>query len=510
MDLDSILTRAAGGLANIDRQLAVVSQNVSNAGTAGYSREIGTQTSVTADGLGMRVRAGITTRALNAPLQASVTLQGAAVAGLQTRQAALQGIDSVQGTTGGGQDLASLVGRLQDSFTALQTNPSSQTQQSAVIAAAGNLAGQVRSLAGAVGNARQDAQDGAVRNVATLNATLAGIGALSSQIVAQQASGMSAADLENQRDALVSTLSAIVPVRSAIQSNGDLMLVTSSGLTLPTHGSATPFALASATVGPNATYPDSAVPGVMLGNQDVTAQISGSGGQLGANLTLRDATLPAYQGTLDEFAQTLATRFSNQGLTLFSNAGGAVPTAAGSPAQDGYVGFANSVQVNPAVLAAPALVRDGTDAIAGSAGGASAFTPNPSGGPAGFTGLIGRVLTFALGTQVQSGVAQSAAAGSGLGPSGDQSSGFTPPAALQSYAATLVGGMAQDSAVTATSLGTEQALQTSLQGKLTAADGVNIDTEMSNMVVLQNAYGANVKVVGAVQSMWTTLMGMVR
>jgi len=508
MDLDSILTRAAGGLANIDRQLAVVSQNVSNAGTAGYSREIGTQTSVTADGLGMGVRTGIATRALDAPLQASVTLQSAAVAGLQTRQAALQGIDSVQGTTGGGQDLASLVGRLQDSFTALQTDPSSQTQQSAVIAAAGNLAGQVRSLAGAVGDARQDAQDGAVRNVATLNATLAGIGAISSQIVAQQASGMSTADLENQRDAPVNTLSAIVPVRSAIQSNGDLMLVTGGGLTLPTHGSATPFALASATVGPNATYPDSAVPGVMLGHQDVTAQFGG--GQLGANLTLRDATLPAYQGTLDEFAQTLATRFSNQGLALFSNAGGVVPTAAGSPTQAGYVGFANSVQVNPAVSAAPSLVRDGTDAIAGSAGGASAFMPNPSGGPAGFTGLISRVLTFALGAQVQSGVAQPAAAGSGLGPSGDQFSGFTPPAALGSYAATLVGGMAQDSTATTTSLGTEQALQTSLQGKLTAADGVNMDTEMSNMVVLQNAYGANAKVVGAVQSMWTTLMGMVR
>ena len=510
MDLDSILTRATGGLANINQQLAVISQNVSNAGTAGYSREIGTQTSVTADGIGMGVRTGVTTRALNAPLQASVTLQSAAVAGLQTRQAALQGIDSVQGTTGGGHDLASLVGALQDSFTALQTDPSSQTQQSAVVTAAGNLAGQVRSLAAAVGSARQGAQDSAVSEVTTLNATLAGIGAISDQIVAQQASGMSSADLENQRDALVGTLSAIVPVRSAVQSNGDLMLVTSSGLTLPTHGSATPFSLAAATVGPNATYPDSTVPGVMLGSQDVTAQLSSDGGgRLGANLTLRDATLPAYQGTLDEFAQTLATRFSAQGLTLFSSADGSVPTATGSPTQAGYVGFANGIQVSPVVAAAPALVRDGTAAVAGSASGASAFTPNPGGGPAGFTGLISRVLSFALGTQVQSGVAQAAAAGSGLGPSGNQSSGFTPPAALESYAATLVGGMAQDSAATTTSLGTEQALQTSLQGKLTAADGVSIDTEMSNMVVLQNAYGANAKVVGAVQAMWTTLMAMV-
>ncbi len=512
MSLNSILSNAAGGLANIDRQLGVVGQNVSNAGTVGYSREIGTQSSVTAGGVGMGVRTGLTQRAVNASLQSGVTLQSAAVSGLQTRQAALQAIDSVQGATGQGQDLASLVGALGDSFTALQGDPSSQAQQSAVVTAAGQLAGQVRALAGAVGTARQDAQDAAVGEVASLNATLSGIGRISNQIMSQRAAGQSTADLENQRDALVGTLSSLVPVRSAVQGNGDLLLVTTSGVTLPTHSTSGPFSLAQATMGPGVTYPNAAVPAVMLGNQDVTRQLTADGtdggGQLGANLRLRDVTLPSYQGTLDEFAHTLAGRFDAQGLTLFTDAAGTVPAASGGAAQAGYVGFANTVQVNPAVAATPALVRDGTSAVAGSAGGASAFTPNPT-GAAGFTGMIARVLDFALGTQAQAGVAQPAPSGSGLGPAGDQSSGFTPPAGLGAFAGALVGAMAQDSAATTTDLGTEQGLQTSLQGKLTAADGVNVDTEMSNMVVLQNAYGANAKVISAVQSMWTTLLGMV-
>jgi flagellar hook-associated protein 1 FlgK len=35
---------------------------------------------------------------------------------------------------------------------------------------------------------------------------------------------------------------------------------------------------------------------------------------------------------------------------------------------------------------------------------------------------------------------------------------------------------------------------------------VNIDTEMSNMIQLQNAYGANAKVISTVQAMWTQLL----
>jgi len=414
---------------------------------------------------------------------------------------------------GKGQDLASLVGSLQDSFTTLQGDPASQPQQSAVAAAAGNLAGQVRALATAVGAARQDAQDGAATEIASLNAGLSGIGKLSDQIVGLRAAGQSTADLENQRDALVGQLAAIVPVRGATQGNGDLLLVTAGGVTLPIHAATGPFSLAAATVGPGVTYPSAAVPGVMLGNTDVTAQLraggASGGGQLGANLQLRDATLPAYQGTLDEFAHTLASRFDAQGLTLFTNSSGTVPAATGGSTQAGYVGFANTIQVNPAISAAPALIRDGTRAVAGSAAGASAFTPNPS-RAAGFTGTIVRVLDFALGAQAQAGVAQPGAAGGGLGPNGDQSSGFTPPAGIGAFAASLVGNMAQDSAATTGNLGTEQGLQTSLQGKLTAADGVSVDAEMSNMLVLQNSYGANAKVVTAVQSLWTTLLGMVQ
>ena len=89
MSLDGALSIATGGLANVNRQMALVSQNVANASTPGYAAEIATQTQLTADGEGLGVHSGPAIRNLDTMLQAEVFSQNATVAGLQTRQTAL-------------------------------------------------------------------------------------------------------------------------------------------------------------------------------------------------------------------------------------------------------------------------------------------------------------------------------------------------------------------------------------------------------------------------------------
>lgn len=508
MSLDASLAIAGSGLANVNRQMAVVSQNVANASTPDYVREVSTQTSLVASGLGMGVRTGQVQRALDAALQTALFQQNGAVAGLQTRQAALAAIDSVQGTPGQGNDLASLLGRLQDGLSSLAGDPSNVTQQAAVVGNAAALTRQINALSTAYTEGRNAAQAGIVAGVDTLNTTLARIGGLSDQIVQLRALGQNTADVENQRDAAVNQLSGLLEVRGLAQANGDLLLVTASGLSLPTHAATPPFATSAATLGAGSFAPGGGVPAITLRGQDVTARLVG--GMLGANITLRDATLPAGQAQLDEFAQTLSERFAQQGLRLFSDASGTVPARTGTPAQGGYVGYAAAIQVNPAVAASPSLVRDGTETVTGSPTGASAFTPNPLGGPAGFTGLIQRVLNFALGAEAQAGVGQPAPATTGLGPSGGLSAPYAPPATLASFATAMVAAEAQDSAAATTALGNETAVQTALQGKFTSASGVSMDTEMSTMIQLQGSYGANAKLISAVQAMWNQTLQMVQ
>ncbi len=179
-------------------------------------------------------------------------------------------------------------------------------------------------------------------------------------------------------------------------------------------------------------------------------------GQLGANITLRDTTLPTYQAELDEFSQNMAGHFAAQGLTLFTDPQGNVPSGGGTPVQSGYVGFAAEIQVNPAVKADPSLVRDGTTAIAGSPTGAAAFTPNPAGGPAGFTTLIANILNYTFGADAQSGVPQPAANTTGLGATGTLTAPFSTPVTLGAFATAITGAEANDSASTTSQLTTEQ------------------------------------------------------
>jgi flagellar hook-associated protein 1 len=495
--ISAALSIATGGLANINSQLALVSQNVANASTPGYSAEIATQQSLAADGVGLGVRTGPATRDVDTALQAEVFSQNATVAGLQTRQNALQAIDAVQGTPGQGSDIASLIGDLQNQFSTLLNDPSSQPQQSQVVSAATTLAQGINTLSHAYGTERQTAQDNIVAEVTTLNSTLGSIGGLSDQIVELKAERQSTADLENQRDAAVATLSQLVNVKVLEQPNGDVLITTTAGLTLPTHGTTNPLSTNDVNVGPGSYYPNGGIPAITIGGVDVTSQLQG--GQIGANIVLRDTTLPTDQAELDEVAQNLAGRFQDAGLTLFSDPTGAVPSPTLSPpppVQQPYVGFAGIIQVNPLVKATPSMVRDGD---------------NPPVTPlAGSTAIIQTVLNSTFGADQPSGVPWPASNTIALGSAGNLNAPYVSPPTLGQLASTMVTAQSQDSATTTSQLSTEQAVQTTLSTKLSSESGVDMDTEMSNMIQLQNAYGANARVIAAVQSMWTQLLSSVQ
>ena len=107
------------------------------------------------------------------------------------------------------------------------------------------------------------------------------------------------------------------------------------------------------------------------------------GGQIGADITLRDTTLPTDQAELDEFAYGVSSRFAAQGLTLFTDPSGNVPSGGGTPAQAGYVGFAgdNPGQPSRHRRSVPGARRHQRHRRQPT--GAAAFTPNPQAGPNG-------------------------------------------------------------------------------------------------------------------------------
>jgi flagellar hook-associated protein 1 FlgK len=509
MSLNSALSIATSGLANINAQFVTMSQNVANVSTPGYTEETATQQSVTAAGVGMGVHTGITVRASNIALQTELAGQVSTSAGLTVTQTALQAIDGVLGTPGQGDDLGSVLGNLQDSFSTLLTDPSNQAQQSAVVNAATSLAQNINTISQTIGTQRQAAEDDLSDAVGTLNDTLSQIGQLNNEIVSGKQAGISTADLESQRDAAVQTLSGLISVTSVPLSNGSMQLIADGGMLLPTNPNAAAFSFQDGTTSPQTYYPDGGLSGITMNGQDVTAALTG--GRIGADIALRDTMLPTAQAELDEFSYSLASRFASQGLALFTDGQGNVPAASGSgAAQSGYVGFSNAIQVNPQIVANPSLIRDGTTAIAGSDTGASAFTPNPSGGPAGFTGLISRVLNYTFTDQAQAGVSQPAPVATGLGPDGNLSAPLAGVTTLSGFATTLVSGLSEQSASVTSNLTAANSMQATLSSQLNSETGVNLDTEMSKMLTLQNAYGANARVLNAVQTMFNAILEVVQ
>jgi len=231
---------------------------------------------------------------------------------------------------------------------------------------------------------------------------------------------------------------------------------------------------------------------------------------MAAAIELRDTTLPRMAAELDLSAAHAAARFEAQGLRLFTDAAGAVPDVTLPYAAGGMLGFAAAVGVNPAVAADPALVRDGTHAVPGAPGGATAFTPNPPGGLAGFATLLDRLLDFTFGAEVAAGVAHPAIPAAGLGPDGTLVSTLSGLATLEAHGSALVAAQSGARAEAEAGLERAGALRELLDARMQARSGVDLDREVAAMVELQRAYTVNARVVATVQAMWDALFGAVR
>ncbi len=509
MSLEAALITARSGLLHTQRSLAAAADDVANAGTAGHTDKTVAARAVQVDGQGIGVRSLAPTRDVDEALVAELDSRRAAAAGADARARLLEAIAAAHGTTEAGDGLGDLTAALHTGFEDLRANPSEAGRQTAVVQEATALALRLNGISAAIGDARQQAQDGIVTEVARINAALRDIADLTRRIRDQVALTGSAAALEDRRDQAIATLSESIEVKALKREDGGLVLVARNGLVLPLDTKADAFATADASLGPTAYHgAGGTIPGIMLGALDVTDALAG--GRLAEYVALRDTTLPRYQAEADLAAAHLAVRFDAVGLALFTDATGAVPDVTLPYAGGAMVGFAGTIRVNAAVEAAPALLRDGTHAVAGSPAGPSAFTPNPPGGPASFAALIDRVLAWTFGPEAQPGVAWGAIPAGGLGPDGTLASPFGAPPTLEGYAGLLTASQTADAAAARSAAGSAASMVDGLAARFAQRSGVDVDAEMSAMVTLQNAYAANARVMSTVQAMWDSLLGAVR
>ena len=467
--LTSVLSNAMTGLDAVQANLAVIGNNVANASTPGYTAKSLDQTALYAGNLADGVCTGVVTRSIDTALQASTWSAGSRVNQLTVRSEVLQAVDNTQGSPTGGTSLADAVSALQASFTTLQSDPSSQTSQQSVVAAAGTLATTINSTASTITSQRNGVQSQIVTAVGSLNSALTTVDSTTKQIIAATASGGSTAALEDQRDQALQTISGLLNVSYSEQPNGNISILGQNGLSIPLDAT---FSTQSAILTPSSTYTTggSSVPPILLNSSnpnvapvDVTSQLSG--GTLGELVQLRDSTLPSYTSALDTLSSGLASQFNAQGLALFTDGSGNVPSSS-------YAGLSSTIEVNPAIQATPSLVRDGTPG--------AAYTPNPSGGPASYSALIDRI-------------------------TGSVFPATSTASSVATQAQSFVTQVANDTAQAGSDLTTAKSYQSTVSAALTSQSGVNVDNQLGLMIQLQNAYQANARVIQIVQTMFDAI-----
>jgi flagellar hook-associated protein 1 FlgK len=241
---------------------------------------------------------------------------------------------------------------------------------------------------------------------------------------------------------------------------------------------------------PSPSNPNAKVIGIDFsgGMASVVTQLNTALGSAGlafsnpAGTTLQALNTVANTATVNSLSAT-ATMTSltsgNSQLPLFVD-GNNVYSGAINPTGPQEVGFAQRIAVNPTLVANPA------DMVA--------FSPaTASGDPTRPTFLYNQLTS---GTSVFSPT-------TGIGGTNSPFSGT-----LASFLGQVMGQQGQ-AAANATNLQQgQQVVLNALQQRMDTTSGVNIDTEMTNLLNLQNTYAANARVFSVVQAMYQTLLQM--
>ena len=363
------LSSALSGLRLNQQQLDVISTNIANVGTDGYTRKILPQSSQVVEGKSIGVLSETIVRNVDLRLSRDLWTQVSAVGYYNVQSEYLSQIDNFNGAPDANVSVAAEVTKLQDTFSALANAPDDQFLIADVVDQAIDAADKINDLSDMYRTLRNDAQSEAAVVVDNINDLLEQIAELNSQIRFANAGQSTTAATEDVRDTAIKELSGLIDITTFRRGDGVLVVQTSQGVELVSEQAQELF-FRPTQLSAESAYPDTAA-GIFVDDPfenanaiDITDR--NIGGRLGGLIELRDEVFPRQTAQLDEFAHKMAIRFEAQGLRLFTDASGAIPpdtppdlsTDPPTPVQ--YIGFASEIEVNALVLDDTSLVQQGT------------------------------------------------------------------------------------------------------------------------------------------------------
>jgi flagellar hook-associated protein 1 FlgK len=429
--------------------LNVTSNNIANASTPGYSREVVDLSEQVPNTIGnLTFGTGVTLQNIRSIRDQLLSMQIAEQTTQQNgAQTQLNALQQVQGlfsdpTQGIGANLTAFF----NSISQLSTNPTDTAQRQAVITAAQNLVGSFNQSAQSLTQIQSNLNQSVSQTVGQINSLTRQIAQLNAKVGQMQQLGQDPGSFLDQENQLINQLSQLTNI-SEIRTEHGLTLTTGNGTALVVGNQSFDLTVGNGPTG---------MQDVFAQGQDITATIHG--GSLGGAIQVRDQDIPGILNQLNTLASDFANTFNAaqaMGFDLNGNAGQALFTFnSGGPA------------------ASLALATTDPNAIAASSDG----TPGSNGNIANLMAVENQPLP----------------------------SGQTP---TDTYA-TIVSQSGNLAAQSQADLQASTASLNHLNDQLGALSGVSINEETANLLNYQNAFSAAARVFTTVDQLTQTVISM--
>jgi len=477
MGLIDSLNVAVRALQVEQNSIRTVSHNIANADTPGYSRQrvvraTGDPFQLDIGALGTGVEQQTVQRFNDAVVDRQILAERSGVGSTSVQAEALSQVEQILNEQNG-DGVAAALSRFYASFSDLANAPSGSSERQAVVIAAQTAIDAVARADTALRQLHSDYNAGIQGTLTEINSLAERVAELNLSI-SQSEVQAPANDLRDQRDELVRRMSDLVGIDTVEQSDGQISVFVSGGLSLVQGELANRLeAIPDPTnpIDPNSVNVAFNGSGNLL---DITSSLSG--GRVGGLLAARDGVGTDALRQMDTIAYNLATQVNTA-------------HAAGT-GLNGYVGdffvapaavedAASQLAIDPAILADPGSVAAGLSSAPGDNRNALALAA----------------------------LRDTAAA---LYQPGDPPGPPTGPVrTLLDHVAVVGADVGQQARGMSAARAQSERLLETVENRRDEIAGVSLDEEMSDLIRLEAAFQANTRVVGTVRQLLEDLMSLI-
>jgi len=361
------LSIALSSLSVSQQEMATTSNNVANANTTGYTREVSDVAAGDPVEVGsLSIGTGVVLQkieSLRDPiLQIQINQATQQNSSLNTTLTQLQQTQTqfASSTSGIGADISNFFNSLQQ----LAPDPSNLELRQGVLSAADTLATDFNTAASSLQTQQSNIGQNVAESVSQVNSLTSQIASVDQQISNLQSSNQNPGTLVDTQNNLIQQLSGLIDVQ-VIPTGDSITLTTSNGTTLVSGSQS--YALTTQVGGGGVQH-------IMAGTQDITSSLTG--GSLAGLVQIRDQEIPSIGSSLDQLAAGLATNLNTAnaaGFDLSGIAGGNIF----APPPVGGVGAAAALTVSMTDPSKIAASSDGTTGSNGNLAVLSAVATQP-------------------------------------------------------------------------------------------------------------------------------------